>query len=643
MATRILIIEDNDNLAQMLKKFLAGQGHAVHTVSRGEDALRILTSNTVDLILLDLKLPDMTGFDFIGRLQGMNRSPLPPIMAMSGVYRDEPHRDELRGLGVSRVLEKPFSPSDLQNAIVELLSPSPPAGQSVLQLLVDIWANSRTGTLTFEGAPPIQVMAGQPLSFTTAGRDEFYAHLLQQGKIGLDDLKTLTRLTASRLALTEMGLLTSDDLLEESRLFLTAKLLQGIGSSLSATFTDDLSAEAPLSPLVLPRFLYDTYRQGRIPFDTGRFQSAVANRFPVRTAASSRRCNLLTLAEEEISFMEALDSKRPLLPQLPEAGRSQLLAFLHLLTLLGIIDLAPQPSRDAEQDLPVKHLFNSSSDELEPMAEEMVGFEDLVEELTDAEDLVPAERINAPLSNDEINLEQAVMREHAFLKGKNYYELFGLTRNSFTFDKMKESYFSKTRQYSPEKFMVLSGPSQSLAQEILSTFASAYNTLSNVVSKERYDEMLNADTVMGLDGRQDDKLQAQVQLQSGKVFLEMSEFENAQKALQDAFTLDPRSHEAAAFLAWSIYRNPASRGSKASIDKAKTLLSKSMQLKPNAEAHAYRGAILFDEGREELAEGEFQKALKLNPKEPTARKGVAHLAEKRENDKKGIFKKFFGA
>ncbi len=67
-----------------------------------------------------------------------------------------------------------------------------------------------------------------------------------------------------------------------------------------------------------------------------------------------------------------------------------------------------------------------------------------------------------------------------------------------------------------------------------------------------------------------------------------------------------------------------------------------MQLKNNAEAYAFRGCMLFDEGRDELAEGEFQKALKLNPKELNARKGLRLITEKRENENKGIFKKFFG-
>ena len=42
-----------------------------------------------------------------------------------------------------------------------------------------------------------------------------------------------------------------------------------------------------------------------------------------------------------------------------------------------------------------------------------------------------------------------------------------------------------------------------------------------------------------------------------------------------------------------------------------------------------------------MAEGEFQKALKINPKEPYARKGMRHITERREKENKGFFHKIF--
>jgi tetratricopeptide (TPR) repeat protein len=248
----------------------------------------------------------------------------------------------------------------------------------------------------------------------------------------------------------------------------------------------------------------------------------------------------------------------------------------------------------------------------------------------------------APLSPAEIGFEQQVQRDHAFIAGKNYYELFGLTSQAFSFSALKEAYFAKTRQYAPEKFMTLAGHLQAMAQEILAVYANAYSTLSTVVAKERYDELLNADRTLGLDGRQDNALQAKIQFQSGGVFLEMGEYENAEKALQEAYTLEPDNPRHAALLAWALYRNPANRSSRATQERARTLLTRSLQAEKTAEAYAFRGMILLDEGREGLAEGEFHKALKLNPREMNARRGLNQIAEKREGEKKGLLRKIFG-
>ena len=71
------------------------------------------------------------------------------------------------------------------------------------------------------------------------------------------------------------------------------------------------------------------------------------------------------------------------------------------------------------------------------------------------------------------------------------------------------------------------------------------------------------------------------------------------------------------------------------------LLGKSLQNGRNAEAFAYRGWMLLEEGRDGLAEGEFQKSLKINPREANARKGLKVIEEKREGEKKGLFRRIF--
>jgi tetratricopeptide (TPR) repeat protein len=216
-----------------------------------------------------------------------------------------------------------------------------------------------------------------------------------------------------------------------------------------------------------------------------------------------------------------------------------------------------------------------------------------------------------------------------------------MTPAKFSFNTLKDAYFTRVKEYSPERFMELSGTTSAMAQEILAIYADAYSTLSNVVAKERYDELLNDNKTLGIDGQQDGQLHARIQFQSGKVFLDMGEYENAEKALQEAYTLEPKNSGHAAFLAWAIYNNSVNSKSKAGLERARNLLIKSIQIEKSAEAFAFRGWMLYDEGRDGLAESEFLKALKINPREPVALKGMKLLNEKRESDKKSVLRRFF--
>jgi tetratricopeptide (TPR) repeat protein len=250
---------------------------------------------------------------------------------------------------------------------------------------------------------------------------------------------------------------------------------------------------------------------------------------------------------------------------------------------------------------------------------------------------LPAVAAAAPPAED---LSARVRQTLKGLQGKNHYQVFGMTQGQFSFDRLKERYFALTRQFGPEVLMQLGGEEAALAEEILAIVATAYNTLSDVVRKESYDQLLGADKV-GLGQQGDDRFQAQVQAQSGKVFIEMAEWDNAERALQDACTIDPDSGDYLAHLAWAIYRNPKSAASRAVQEKARQMLNRALTLERTADGFAFKGWMLFEAGQDGLAEGEFGKALKLDARQMLARKGLRAIQEKRDQDKKGLFRRMF--
>lgn len=645
MTARILLAEDNDALAQMLQTFLAAQGCQVATAGTGVRAMQLLAGGDFDLLLLDLRLPELNGIEILQKLRKSPKWADFPVIVMSGVYKGERYVEGARRLGVRHYLEKPFTRQAFLQAVQSTLSEinARRGGTTVLDLLLEIYDKRRSGILSLPKGAPVVVLNGEPVSFVSRGNDAFAAHLAGRGKLSPPDRQMFLESGEERLFLTQAGILTLEELTEESRLFLTQLLLESLDGHAGATFTESSPApEFPLAPLSLPNLLYEAVKS-RAPLLRGTsFTEEHADTYPVRTRLFYRRANLVTMGREDIDLLARMDG-RTTVRRLVEGASSAVEAgaFLRFLHLLDMVELHEAPTAEAGPDFPQKTLFNRPLEETAATEDVAVGFEDLVEEVSGTVELaMGSEGMAAPLSSTEIGIEQAVQREFATLKDKNYYEIFGLTRQNFSFNALKEAYFARTRQYSPEKFMELSGTTQTLAQEILSVYANAYNTLSNVVAKERYDEMLNADTV-GLNGKQDDRLQAKIQFQSGKVFLDMGEHENAEKALQDAYTLEPENPIHCAYLAWAIYNNPANKDSRAAQEKARTLLSKAVQFGKIPEAFAFRGWMLLEEGRDGLAEGEFQKALKLNPRDAVARKGLKLIADRREQENKGFFRKIF--
>lgn len=642
MPTRILLVEDNSNLSGMLEKFLTAKGFAVTTAADGRDALQAIAASAPDLLILDLRLPEMSGIDLLKTLRRDHAGLNFPVIVMSGIYKGEQYTDAASRLGVSAYLEKPFTPQQFFQAVQSAMEDTTPAQPPLRTGIIDIYNGRRSGILSVAHRAPICFIKGEPVSFVAKGRDEFTSYLASKGQISRDEIYQFAASGAERLQLTLSGLMTFDDLQEESRQFLTREILDALGNDTDGAFVEGLpDVELPLVSISVPRLFYDAVKIRTSSISPAPFMDSFGSLYPARTTTFFRLINLIDMREEDIGLLEMVDGKTPLARIIPaDSDPREAAAFFNYLLTLGMIGFHPEPSVEALPEFPQKQIFNRPLEESPVSPDESVDFDDLVEEISDSVILVPDDSMGAPLSTDEIGFEQSVLRDHAFLEGKNYYELFDLTPSTFSFNALKEAYFSRTRLYSPERFMELSGSTQAIAQEILSIYSSAYNTLSNVVAKERYDELLNADRI-GLGGKRDDKLQAEIQFQSGNVFLEMGEFENAEKALQDAYTLEPDNALHCAYLAWAIYRNPANRNSRAAQDKARNLLGKALTIDRCPEAYTFRGLILLDEGRDGLAEGEFQKALKLNPRDQNARKGLQQIIEKRESEKKGIFRKLF--
>jgi len=115
---RLLLVDDEDNLRSMLDAALRHSGFDVHPVANGRDAIDAVEAVEPDLIVLDVMLPDLDGFDVCKRLrQTGNRTPVLFLTARDAT------EDKVRGLtmGGDDYLVKPFSLEELVARISAVL------------------------------------------------------------------------------------------------------------------------------------------------------------------------------------------------------------------------------------------------------------------------------------------------------------------------------------------------------------------------------------------------------------------------------------------------------------------------------------------------------------------------------------------
>jgi two-component system, sensor histidine kinase and response regulator len=134
---RILAAEDNEFNAQLLEQLLVRRGHRVRLASNGREALSLAEEGAVDLMLLDVHMPELDGFQVIKAIRERERSAGGhlPVIALTARSRKE-DRERCIAAGMDGFLAKPIQAASLWAVIDGVAGPSgPPAERSPTELL----------------------------------------------------------------------------------------------------------------------------------------------------------------------------------------------------------------------------------------------------------------------------------------------------------------------------------------------------------------------------------------------------------------------------------------------------------------------------------------------------------------------------
>src|SRR5690242_13184706 len=105
----ILVVDDEAQISRVLKTTLSAQGYGVRTAADGEQALNEMSSWTPDLVITDLRMPNMDGLQLCRRIRAQSRIPL-IILSVKG---EESLKIEALDAGADDYVTKPFSVNEL--------------------------------------------------------------------------------------------------------------------------------------------------------------------------------------------------------------------------------------------------------------------------------------------------------------------------------------------------------------------------------------------------------------------------------------------------------------------------------------------------------------------------------------------------
>ena len=118
---RILLAEDEQQIGDMVTFKLTNSGHRVVRVGDGEAALAAAERDRPDVIILDVMMPQMDGFEVLRRLRQDERTSRVPVVVLTA-KTSQVDRDRCRELGADGFVTKPFHPDELTDQLDSLIA-----------------------------------------------------------------------------------------------------------------------------------------------------------------------------------------------------------------------------------------------------------------------------------------------------------------------------------------------------------------------------------------------------------------------------------------------------------------------------------------------------------------------------------------
>lgn len=115
---KLLIVDDQKGIRTLLTEVFEASGHATNACGTGLQALETIPAFQPDLVIMDVKMPGMSGIDVLKRLRELAH---PCQVILMTAYGEQHYVDQASDLGVARFITKPFDLNELKKQVEALL------------------------------------------------------------------------------------------------------------------------------------------------------------------------------------------------------------------------------------------------------------------------------------------------------------------------------------------------------------------------------------------------------------------------------------------------------------------------------------------------------------------------------------------
>lgn len=672
-ARTALVVEDDNAVCGLVRELLEQEGFQVLIEKDGDWARKSLERRLPDVLVTDLLLPTLGGFELISALREMPGGAEVPIVVMTGIYRGSRHKRYAEDhLGVTAFLHKPFDNSVFVDAVQKALGhdypgrdrrkrrPEAPAKVPVIDPLAGAdtkserdeverqakhFRNVRTarGNLKHKRFPEVlsqlyrwratgalllkrervkkivYLKDGYPIFVKSNLLSECLGRVLVRERMiteaecesSLEVMKKKKRQQGTLLI--EQGIISPHNLVYALQLQLETKLFDIF------TWPDgeyqfnpriDIPPQAVHLDMSLVTIVYEGVRRGFSDQQLKDLLAPFEHSYLAVHPDPLHRFQDIALESDERKTVALVDGRRTTEQVIEKSALPASQARQLLYALMAAEMVQPQARRAKRKDpLEVPPPRTSAPPPLKPRASDSSSVMNTTGELDRTSDLLPKGGLDG-LSVTQLRARlQSRVKD---MKKQTLFEALGVSRSASD-DEIRRAYFAEVRDFHRDRLPGNApADARALAEQIEGALTNAYETLSDRAQRKEYEKSLDAASFASVTDDVGRILAAEGRFQKGNIALEKGDWHKAEALYEEAVKLYPDEGEFLTHLGWAMFnRAPADADV---VSEAEKRIHDGIQKNPRSDkGWLFLGHLLKKTGRATEAQGQFEQAIQCNP------------------------------